>query len=364
MIELTKGVPGSGKTYRAVYSLYANFGINKDKIKTDKNFIYNNIDFAYTNINQIQTDKFEAETIKILDFEKFKIDIELLYKLQTSGTDDIALLETAKGMNLANCLIILDECHNYLGKENAALVWWLTYHRHLNQQIYLITQALNLVNAKYKAIPEFFYSAIPSSRKLFGSTMAYNQYTDSRMSEKNKSGKKKIKFIQEIYDTYHSGENQQSENLIKKFGIYAILLFAMVTFIILMIQSYWAPKTKKEDRPINSRIVNAQISKQNSKKTITSFNQNDNNIQIQILCSSSSNICIFENKSIPYKLYAQLKKDNKYKELYFEYISNTDFKKIYVNIDDKFMKLFKEQYGVQNENNTNNNNILFPSFSK
>ena len=311
MVELTKGVPGSGKTYRAVYSLYANFGINKDKIKIDKNFIYNNIDFAYTNINQIQADKFEDGKIKVLDFDKFKIDIELLYKLQTSGTDDIALLETAKGMNLANCLIILDECHNYLGKENVALVWWLTYHRHLNQQIYLITQALNLVNAKYKAIPEFFYSAIPSSRKLFGSTMAYNQYTDSRMSEKSKSGKKKIKFIKEIYDTYHSGENQQSENLIKKFGIIAVLLFAMVVFMILMIQSYWSPDTKKEEKIIDSRIVNAQIKKYNNKKTINSFNRNDNNILIQILCNSQ--ICIYKNKTIPKKLYSQLKKDNRYK---------------------------------------------------
>lgn len=362
MIEYTIGVPGSGKTYRAMYALYANFGLI-EKLK-DKKFIHKEIEFAYTNINEIKIDSFENDKIKKLDWDIFKQHLTQLHTLYRAKVPDTELIKTAKDLDLANCLIILDECHNYLDRNDKILVWWLSYHRHLHQDIYLITQNLALVDSKYKAFSEFFYKAFPSSLKMFSSQMKYAQYTNSRMAANSKSGTTKIPFQKEIYDCYHSGANQQSENLIKKFGIYAILLFGSLIFVIMIIQSYWSPDTKIEEKLIDSKIINAQVSNQNSKKTITSHKQNDNSIQIKMLCSSTFNICLFDNKSIPYKLYSQLKKDNKYKELYFEYLSNTDFKKIYVNVDDIFMTLFKENNGVQNENNTNDNNILFPSIGK
>ena len=163
MIEFVIGVPGSGKTYKAMYSLYNNFGKN-DKIK-DKKFLFNDVDFALTNINEIKKEHFD--NVYDLDFDLFYNSIEILHNMYIKKSNDTVLKSKAKELNVYGCLIILDECHNYLDKQDKVLVWWLSYHRHLHQQIYLITQNLALVNSKYKAFSEFFYKAYPSSLKLF-----------------------------------------------------------------------------------------------------------------------------------------------------------------------------------------------------
>lgn len=260
MIEFDLGLPGSGKTYKAMYSLYSNFGLN-DKFK-DSKFKHNDIKFAYTNINEIKLEHFKKDTVKKLDWDEFKTALQHLHLLYKSKKEDSVLIEKAKELNIFECLIIIDECHNYLDVQDKVLVWWLSYHRHLHHQVYLITQNLALVNSKYKSFSEFFYMAKPSSLKIFKNKMVYTQYTTSRMSMASKSGVIKIPFIKEIFDSYHSGANQQSENVLKKFVVIAILFFLLLIFILIGIQSYWTTKAEsinetsiKEETPVKEKVI-------------------------------------------------------------------------------------------------------------
>jgi len=249
MIEYDLGVPGSGKTYKAVYSLYSNFGLN-EKLK-DSKFVHNDVDFAYTNINELKLDSFDEGSIKKLDWDLFYNNLTTLHAHYKDKKTDTELIELAKNYDLFRCLIILDECHNYLDKNDVVLIWWLSYHRHLHHQIYLITQNLALVYSKYKSFSEFFYLAKPSSLRLFKNTMSYSQFTSSRLSQVSKSGVIKIPFIKEIFDSYHSGANQQSQNLIKKFILIAISFFIFLIFVLMIIQSYWT----KDIEPNNTENV-------------------------------------------------------------------------------------------------------------
>lgn len=259
MIEFDLGVPGSGKTYKAVYALYSNFGINQ-KFK-DSRFIHNDVDFAYTNINEIKLDSFNSGSVKTLDFDLFYSNLTILYNHYKDKKTDTELIEFAKEFDLFRCLIILDECQNFLDKNDKVLIWWLSYHRHLHHQIYLITQNLALVFTKYKSFTEFFYMAKPSSLRLFSSTMVYTQFTSSRLSQVSKSGVTKIPFIKEIFDSYHSGANQQSENIIKKFVLIAFICFLFLLIVIFLIKSYWLPSNdnKPTENLINSQIANQAI---------------------------------------------------------------------------------------------------------
>lgn len=259
MIEYDLGVPGSGKTYKAVYSLYSNFGINP-KLK-DSKFVHHDVDFAYTNINEIKLDSFDAGTIKKLDWDLFYDNLTTLHAHYKDKKTDSELIELAKNYDLFRCLIIIDECHNYLDRNDVVLIWWLSYHRHLHHQIYLITQNLALVYTKYKSFSEFFYVAKSSSLRLFKNQMTYSQFTSSRLSQVSKSATIKIPFVKEIFDSFHSGANQQSKNILKKFIVIAISFFILLIFILLAVQSYWTKDLPKEEQiqtPINNPVQQTQ----------------------------------------------------------------------------------------------------------
>jgi len=271
MIEYDLGVPGSGKTYKAVYSLYSNFGINS-KLK-DSKFVHNDVDFAYTNINELKLDSFDEGTIKKLDWDLFYDNLTTLHAHYKDKKTDSELIELAKNYDLFRCLIVIDECHNYLDRNDVVLIWWLSYHRHLHHQIYLITQNLALVYSKYKSFSEFFYLAKPSSLRLFKNTMSYSQFTNSRLSQASKGGTIKIPFVKEIFDSYHSGANQQSQNLIKKFILIAISFFIFLIFVLTIIQSYWTKDIEPNDtenvtlteNPILETPINSNINQETLK---------------------------------------------------------------------------------------------------
>ncbi len=361
MIEYDLGVPGSGKTYKAVYSLYSNFGINP-KLK-DSKFVHNDVDFAYTNINEIKLDSFDSGTIKKLDWDLFYDNLTTLHAHYTDKKTDSELIELAKNYDLFRCLIIIDECHNYLDRNDKVLIWWLSYHRHLHHQIYLITQNLALVYTKYKSFSEFFYVAKSSSLKLFKSKMVYSQFTNSRLSEKSKSGTIKIPFIKEIYDTYHSGANQQSQNILKKFIVIAISFFILLMFILLSIQSYWTKDLPKEEQiqtPINNPVQQTQTTQSsnnaqtNQTVLIPQVVQEEPVINLKLFkFNCFDTFCYYqqENKNtieIPLNMITSFVKNIDEDKKYFYMEKNRLV--MYLLVDENKFNFLK---GVQNEQNQN-----------
>ena len=222
------GVPGSGKSYFAVYKLWSLFLYEPKKTFISKfikppakpEYLY-----CYTNINEF---KFELDDRFIkFDFDEFYSGLETLHALYINQATDKEINEKAKELKLYKVLIVLDEAHNFLkAKEDNLLVWWLTYHRHLHHDIYLITQDLSLISNEYKRIAEKFYRAIDSSKRLFSSKFKYAYYSSYKMniSDRVNSFNINIPFNPEVFNLYHSGANSKSRSIVLFYVVCAAFL--------------------------------------------------------------------------------------------------------------------------------------------
>ena len=244
MITYLVGNPGSGKTYYAVFKIYQLFLFKPQNsflskfIKPEKQKEYT---YCYTNINEFKFDLHD-KFIKF-DFDKFYADMSDLYELYLSKVSDAQLNERAKELNLSGCLIILDEAHNFLkAKEDPVLVWWLTYHRHLYQDIYLITQDLSLISNEYKRIAEHFLKAVDSAKRLFKNKFRYILYGSYKMYQKDVMQKFHIPYLQEVFDLYHSGQSSSQKSFVRKF-----FYIALFVFIALSIYFYFFLKSLSSD---------------------------------------------------------------------------------------------------------------------
>ena len=223
MIEFYTGVPGSGKTYRAVSYLYDIFLDTKSKQ-------FGKFAKFYTNINEFKFEEFPRGVAYDLDFDELLSRLTQLHKLYMAKCTDSELMDLATNLELSNSFFVIDEAHNFFEKKNTVLTWWLSYHRHLHQDIILITQNLALVESKYKSFSEFFYKAIPSSLRVFGNSLKYEQYIGSRMYKTQRSEKFSLKFNPVVYDLYSSGANTQAKKVIYKYIAFAVGGLALAVF--------------------------------------------------------------------------------------------------------------------------------------
>ena len=174
MVDLVIGVPGSGKTYFAVDRLY--------KLITSESKRYKHI---YTNINGLNYQKcneianipdyvkpFEFDDLNTHIIDEYNFFIEQREK-KTKKIPKIALKTDDNTLELPkiedepivdydeackqsgiyapflDSLIIIDECHLYFeDKTDEPKIRFLSYHRHFNIDIILITQGKNLIHKK------------------------------------------------------------------------------------------------------------------------------------------------------------------------------------------------------------------------
>ncbi|AQW85868.1 zonula occludens toxin (Zot) family protein [Campylobacter pinnipediorum subsp. caledonicus] len=313
MISYIIGNPGSGKTYYAVNRIYETFlkqpeksffyKFKKDKKETKKQ---DEFYFCYTNIDGF---KFDLDNrFKPFDFNKFYDDISILYACYLDKKGDKHLIEIAKQYNLFKVLIILDEAHNFFkNKKDEVLIWWLTYHRHLSQEIYLITQDLSLINPEYKRIAEFFYKAVDSSKRVFTNKLRYILYGSYKLYAKDEYRKINIDFSKDVFNLYHSGKIKNQSSLIKKFfSISLFLLFVLVIIFYFVIDSM-TDDTKKDNtndvKTINNiDTKNYNLSNNSKNKIIKKYNKSDNDLEnlylYNITCIDSN--CFIKKSDIEF----------------------------------------------------------------
>ncbi|MFA5214449.1 zonular occludens toxin domain-containing protein [Sulfuricurvum sp.] len=281
MIEFYTGVPGSGKTYRAVSYLYDIFLDSKSKS-------FGKFKKFYTNINEFQFDAFPAGLAFDLDYELLLVKLTQLHKLYMSKCTDTELLELAEELGLKDAFFVIDEAHNYFEKKNSVLVWWLSYHRHLHQDIILVTQNLALVESKYKSFSEFFYKAIPSSLRVFGSTLKYEQYIGSRMYKNQRSEKFTLKFNPDVYALYTSGANTQGKKVIYKYVAFAVAgLVVVIIAISLMVHFIFGGKKSSTDlKPVPvSASASSSVASHASASSIVSSSVDDSFPLVRFVCT-------------------------------------------------------------------------------
>lgn len=313
-IRYIVGNPGSGKSYYGVKVLYDAFirprrlglfeffeaykkGDFKSLERSKNETVFN---VAYTNINEFKFDL--NPKIKKFDFNKFFNDLTILYyEYKKPDVDDSKLIKKAQEFGLYKALFVLDEVHNFFDKDNEVLRWWLTYHRHLYQELYLITQDLSLVSNEYKTIAEYFYKAVDSSKRFFSKKFRYIQYSSYKLYQKDIISKFLVDFEQEIFNLYHSGNNGIGKSAVKKFMWIGILL-ALIVFILfkVLISVFLTPdEVEKTDEKAIKQDSNYTIKNTENfriKKELEKLKENkDENFYYEFSCFNYQ--CSFKNST-------------------------------------------------------------------
>ena len=208
---------------------------------------------------------------------------------------DTELNELAESLNLKDAFFVIDEAHNHFDKNKPVLVWWLSYHRHLHQNIILITQNLSLIDSKYKSFSEHFYKAVPSSLRIFSGSFKYIQYIGSRMYKNEVSGKFSLKFNKDIYALYHSGDNTQSKKVIYKYLALAGGALVLAVFVVYLIVHFMFSKSDKTKEIKNDKNVSrpAVSSKNADSQSMAKTDLSSSGLSITFICQND--ICAYNS---------------------------------------------------------------------
>lgn len=287
------GVPGSGKTALAVDYLLSN--------STNKKY-----DYIYNNINQFNNAL--VENCYSIDWNSFYDSINELYCFYHSSKDkktDDELNEFAKELKLYKALIVIDEAHMYFDVEDKCLIWWLSYHRHIHQDIFLITQNLSLVNSKYKPFAEIFYKAVPSLLRVFPTILKYRCYSSSKMYKADMYATKKINTkTNNIFKYYKSGNNEKRTPVILKFAVVFLILISVAIGVFYTLTYSLGSNNKKitHQQTIKPQLFQPIEQPIKPKKTypLNEYIEDltDEYLLINFYCVSE--ICYVDDKKFPY----------------------------------------------------------------
>jgi len=240
MIYLITGVPGSGKSYYAVNYIYKELTSKDSKYKT----IYTNI-----NLNFDKCDEIKKGFVKplILDdlLQRIQKDYELSERFKNNDLYDEETGELITDYDFyvrgklklfdpyEHSLIILDECHLYFTEQvDQKMLRFLSYHRHFDIDIFLITQNKSLINRKYLAFVESMLIAVNPSKRLFSKVFVYKVYASWKEYKSNYVGKEKLKLDKKIASCYNSGSNKVPKSFASK------LLIPLFVGIVLLYFGY------------------------------------------------------------------------------------------------------------------------------
>ncbi|WP_456479652.1 zonular occludens toxin domain-containing protein [Nautilia sp.] len=265
MIYLITGVPGSGKTYFSVNFIYeqlisknpkyqkifTNINLNFkkcDKIKKDfvkplvlddllkrieKDYILSE-KFKNNNLFTFEVYNFSPETSLNLLKQMFKPKKKIITDYDSYVRGKLKLFEKYE-----HSLIILDECHLYFTEStDPKMLRFLSYHRHFDIDMYLITQNKSLINRKYLAFVENMYIGINPSKRLFSKVFVYKLYASWKEYKSNYVGKEKLKFDKKIAELYNSGSNKIQKTLVSKLLIPLFIALIILYFLYKGITNY------------------------------------------------------------------------------------------------------------------------------
>jgi zona occludens toxin len=322
MVFFLTGVPGSGKTYYLVN--YAEQNIEKvDKKTNEKQYLQ-----IVHNISGYKRGFYVDFGIdylpKIISLNEYYLEIK-----KDLNKDDL-LIKKAEELGIYKILLIIDECHLYFvndfsekgKKQYYALLWFISYHRHLYVDMVLATQNLSLVDYKFKAFAEFYVKAIPSSMRFnlnpFASPkFTYYYFPDSKMWNDTKFKTEKLTAEKRIFDLYTSGD------AVKKQKVYlqTLLLIGgsliVVGALAILFQYTFTRNVPKKDKstPVASSNTVPVKSSQKSPSRVPGPKHNEvidyvnEEIQFDVVtCSTLSGNCSSEltNNKIHYFLFTKL----------------------------------------------------------
>lgn len=228
MLELDYGVPGSGKSYKAVNTIYQAF-VN------EKSDTFNKYQRFYCNIAEFKFDSFNGQGLKLVAPD-FISQVAQLRIIALRGGSEDEILELARSFDLLDCLIVWDEAQSFFSKKNDVLLWLVEYHRHLHQDIILIAQSPDRILPGYKDLGDLHYKAVPPSLRVTNS-LQYKRFATPQLFKKSVVDTLSLKPDPKIFALYKSGANEKPKKIIYKFVIIAIVIAFFVSGIFYFISN-------------------------------------------------------------------------------------------------------------------------------
>lgn len=194
MITLFSGIPGSGKSYKMVSDLV--------KVK-DKFFVVHNIDgLAPGFLGEYGLDFIEycASGVSFFDPDVRKEPLEVIdFFTKDFQIEFCRLIEEKYNRPV---LVIIDEAQEWLSSISKGVKMWLSYHRHLAQDIWLVAHRAANIPAVYRSFIEIEYRAKSGSIIGIPGFFLYNRIIGGQ-----RAGYCKEKKHQEVFAVYKSQES-------------------------------------------------------------------------------------------------------------------------------------------------------------
>lgn len=253
MITLFSGLPGSGKSYKMVAEAFK----NKDK----KYIIHNIVGFKTEILGDYGFNWSEY-------IEKNNLTIETFFSKEYQNE----LSEQIQKKYKRSMLIIIDEAHEWFGHYCNALKMWLSYHRHLDQEIYLVAHSSRNIPQMYRSFIECEYRAKSSTILFLPMFFFYNRIVAGQRIGYILERKRK-----EIFDLYKSQDVNEENIKPKRSIIIPLLLILSVVGVYGFLKSpeHIIKKNKKDvkNKVVASDVKNVNPAEQN--KIMGKFNQNE-----------------------------------------------------------------------------------------
>lgn len=294
------GLQGSGKTLKAVNKLYDNFINPKTKDKSE-------YDYALTNINEFDFSK--SDKINKLDFDDLYNKLVELYNISVVlKKSDTELNLKAKEYNLFNCLIIVDEAPHYLTKEkDIVLLWWIEYHRHMHQDIILITPNKARFRTEYRNSIHYFCKSVSAKYRIRKSIYRYAVFSNYNMNKDDFEHYESFKVKPELFNLYVSGKSINGTPVIYYYLSAVIIILTLLGFFSLSFLKQFKPEKQEELKTIapgaveNKTVKNSQQVKSASSINVIdpiAFNEDERLFKIKCF----NDLCFITLDSLSYEV--------------------------------------------------------------
>lgn len=223
MIKLFTGIPGSGKTYRAVHDFM--------KVKNEY--------YLFHNIDGLKSEKIDGGQY-IKDFKSLDISFNDFFSLENQKQICAQVNEKYN----RKVLIIIDEAQVFMGKVNESVKEWISYHRHLGQDIWIITQSKYNLAREYTNLVEI---EIQGKRGFVFQSFIYS-YFDHGERVKTDRIKKDTKIF-DLYTSFNIAEKDKPKSNLFKFMIIMGLTSLVVgVFFVYKLQSGFKKQSKEKEQ--------------------------------------------------------------------------------------------------------------------
>ena len=227
-IDLITGIPGAGKTYYAVHKLVELY------YKWDKDLQ----EFRITS---------EQKPLIITNIEGLALDcVDLKEAMGKLSEKEFFSLEYQEKIHKKHgkVLYIIDEAQRYFHRKffDVNVFAWFEYHRHLGQDVWLITQDRFKICKDVAALAENEYRAVKRSLSLFGEIKL------NHLCSKEVIGRKIIRPSKNIYNIYKSAFVHDSGVKKSRIGVKIIVLILLAVLSMLYLKKRLLASSRPADQ--------------------------------------------------------------------------------------------------------------------